>query len=117
MNASVIHRHGRFAVLNQRLEVMWPDGTSVALHPVQQDGFDSLFHRAIVTPGGLRIVFDLRKVCPPLRDDLPVTQARDVPGVVFYSLRHHLRTAAALVLAASTQFDAAWLPALELEAA
>ena len=113
----IIDRHGSFAVLAQRHEVMWPDGTALALHPVQQNGHDSLFHRAVVTPGGLTIVFDLREVCPPLASELPATPPRDVIGTVYYRLRQTLPTAGELWRLASAKFDACWLPGVDAVAA
>jgi hypothetical protein len=111
----IIHRHGSFEIQGQRHEIMWPDGTSVALHPVKHHGGDSLFHRAIVMQGGLRIVFDLRKVCPQLDRDLRLCLPRDVPGTVFYSLRHAFKTAAEFYTLALTRFDATWLPEQDLQ--
>ncbi|MBX3605334.1 MAG: hypothetical protein KF788_08685 [Piscinibacter sp.] len=113
MRTAQIHTHGRFAMLPQRQEVLWPDGTAVALHPVRENGHDSMFHRAVVTRNGLRIVFDLRKVCPPLDADLRACPARDVPGVVFYTLRHHLPSANHLEQAAKLHSLAVWVPMQE----
>jgi hypothetical protein len=112
-NPPVLHRHGRFEVLERRHEVMFVDGTAIALHPVRENGHDSLFHRAFKTPNGLCIVFDLRHMCPPLGSDLLVTRERDVPGTVFYSLRHKFRTKAELVMAATAKCVQAWVPADE----
>lgn len=109
-------QHGRYTVLPRQLEVMWPDGTAIALHPVQENGIDSLFLRAVIAPNGLRIVFDLRRICPVLDADLRRTHERDVPGVVFYTLRHHLGTAAELVMQASLHAAAVWLPQPAAEA-
>lgn len=113
----VLSRRARFEVLARKHEVMFVDGTAVALHPVRENGHDSLFHRAIVMPNGLRVIFDLRQVCPPLARELPVTPARDVVGTVYYSLRHAFRTTGDLVQSACRMPVLTWTPAMEALAA
>ena len=73
-------------VLSCRMEVTWPDGSRIGLHPVRQHGADSLFLRALHLAGHW-ILFDLRQVAPKLASELPTAPARDVPGTVLYGLR------------------------------
>ena len=92
-DTKIIHRAGPFEVQAQRHEVMWPDGTALALHPVQQHGCGSLMHRAIKLPDGTFVIVDLERTLPPLGAELRRSPARDVPGVVFYTLRQSFSTA------------------------
>lgn len=110
---SVIAHLGRFDILATSHEVMWPDGTAVALHPVRENGIDSLYLRALLLPAGMRIVFDLRKICPPLTVDLQVAHERDRIGVVYYGLRHGLKTSAELLMRATERLEAFWTPEQE----
>lgn len=85
-----------------RQEVMFRDGSAVDLHRVVRDGIPDLYRRELGTPAaGVQI--DLRELAPTLGDDLPKTATRDVPGVVFYTLRHQFKCANDLVQAALTR--------------
>jgi hypothetical protein len=114
-DSRIIHRFGPFEIQAQRHEILWNDGTSVALHPIKHFGSDSLFHRAIVMPAGLRIVFDIRKACPQLDRDLRLCLPRDVPGTVFYTMRQTFKTAAEFYTLALTRFELTWLPEQDLQ--
>lgn len=89
----ILHRHGGTEVLVQAWPVTWPDGTALALHPVRLNGIDSLFHRALQLHDGTWIVFDVRKLWRPLDEELRIMPARDVPGVVRYTLQFNFCTA------------------------
>lgn len=67
--------------------ITWPDGTSLALHPVHLNGSYDMWRRAMQLPGGTWLVFDLRRICPPLRDDLMQLMQRDHRGAVYHRLR------------------------------
>jgi hypothetical protein len=73
-------------VLTQRQEVMFKDGSTVQLHPVQMTGVPHPFLRALQCSGDW-VVTDLRKHGPELEDDVRRLQPRDTPGVVFFTLR------------------------------
>jgi hypothetical protein len=112
----IIHRSGAFEIQAQRHEVLFPqDGSAVALHPVRHHGCESLFHRAFITPAGLRVVLDIRQICPQLDKDLRTTLPRDVPGTVFYTLRQAFKTSAEFYALALARYEAAWLAAQDLE--
>lgn len=87
----------QFSVAAQRQEVMFKDGTHIHLHPVFERGAPCLFKRAIHLKHNVTVVVDLRELVPQLGADLCVAQARDVPGIVFYSLRHAYSTAELVV--------------------
>jgi len=85
---TVIHRRGRFEVLGQRYEVQFKCGVACWLHLVHENGADSMFLRALVDPAARRVqVFDLRHIAPVLDPEIRQTQARDVAGLVFFTLR------------------------------
>lgn len=110
-NRTIIQRHGNHAVLAQRFEVMWRDGSSVTLHPVQECGATSTFLRAMQGGDGGWFVFDLTRIAPSLADDLRALPARDWQGAVFYTLRTQFRTAADLARRAAEHFVVCWHPA------
>ena len=85
---------GRHTVQGQRFEIMFPDGSTIGLHPVLHDGLPQMFLRALRHGPTRLIVFDLRDVCKDLDVEIRKTAARDVPGVVFYTLRQRFGTAA-----------------------
>lgn len=105
----VIHRHGDYAVLGQRHEVMFADGQAVGLHPVQLRGVPQMFLRCLVHDELHCIVFDLRDLVPALDAELRATHERDVPGLVFYTLRGAFSTAAAFRGRVLRKFHTAWL--------
>lgn len=81
----------------QRYEVMFRDGTHVTLHPVFEAGAPVLFLRALRLPKNVTIVFDVRQLVRQLGEDLCMAAPRDVPGLVYYSLRHAFATAELMV--------------------
>ncbi|WP_428421919.1 hypothetical protein [Methylibium sp.] len=113
----ILLRHGGIEVLMQAYPIDWPDGTTLALHPVRPNGIDSLFNRALRLDDGSWIVFDLRDVWPPLQHELPTTYTRDVPGVVRYTLRHQFATAGAVLQQACGHALMQWVPMPQAEAA
>jgi hypothetical protein len=94
--ATIIQRHQDHDVLNIRQEVMWPDGSSVGLHPVRQHAADSLLLRAVHTEGHW-VLFRLDAIAPEIAEDLRLAQPRDRPGCVLYGLRLRYQTAAAFL--------------------
>ncbi|HEY0915686.1 MAG TPA: hypothetical protein VGE22_12515 [Solimonas sp.] len=78
-----------------RQEVEFADGSKVWLLRVTRRGVAELFLRELgTTPGGLPTgqIVDLRELVPQIRDDLPIAQTRDVPGVVHFSLRQAFKS-------------------------
>lgn len=112
-DARNIHRHGRFNVLPRRHEVMWADGSSIGLHLVSllDAGPPDTFLRAIQHDGQHWVIFDLRDVNKQLDAEIRSHLPRDVPGLVFYTLRLQYASAAEFSAAALTAFKAAWFAA------
>lgn len=88
--------HHEFTIGGQRLEIMLHDGTVVTLHPVFQYGEPCRFHRAVKLATETRIV-DVRHLVRQLGEDLVTAADRDIPGLVFFTLRHHFTTAELLL--------------------
>lgn len=76
-------------VLPRRQELMFRDGSAVTLYAVQLDDEPgpNRFLRAFVLMETHIVVFDLRDLSPALRESLAVLPERDVPQVVFVTLR------------------------------
>lgn len=110
-DTTIIHRHGRYGVLSHRHEVLFADGSKVDLHNVQDDGYASMFLRALVDPHVGVLVFDLRQVCKSFDEDLRSLPARDAHGVVFYTLRQHFKNALDFHRRVGQCYFAAWMPA------
>ena len=90
IDTTIIRRHVDCLVLAERQEIRWPNGSTLALHPVQFEGASDTYRRAHVLDGGLCLVFDLRTVCPPLRHNLMHHAPRtDHPGYIDYYFRQH----------------------------
>lgn len=94
-------------VLSCRHEVVWPDGTRAALHPVRQHGADALFLRAVHIDGHW-LLFDLRAIAKSLAADLPTAPLRDQPGTVLYTLRARFHGASAFLDEATKHQLACW---------
>lgn len=92
-----------FSVGSQRQEVMFRDGTSLVLHPVFDHGTPLQYHRALHLPKSVSMIIDLRNLVPSIGADICVALPRDVPGIVFYTLRHHFATAELVVRAICTR--------------
>ena len=91
----------QFTIGAQRQEVMFKDGTAVTLHPVFDCGAPCTHHRALHLPKGITLVVDLRTLVRQIGDDICLAAPRDVPGIVFFTLRHHYSTAELFVRAVS----------------
>jgi len=89
----------QFTIGAQRQEVMFKDGTAVTLHPVFDRGTPCAHHRALHLPKGITLVVDLRNLVRQIGEDICLAAPRDVPGIVFFTLRHHYSTAELFVRA------------------
>lgn len=108
-----LHRHGSYLVQPARHEIMWPDGSTVGIHPVREldaqgRAHDSMFLRALRTGTLHWIVIDLRDVAPQLDTEMREHFTNDVPGVVFYTLRLGFGTACQFIAAARRAIKASW---------
>lgn len=109
MDTRVIAQHAGYTVHAQRHEVMFKDGRIVGLHPVTVDGQGRMFLRALQHEGLRWVVFDLRRAAPAIEPDLLAAPPRDVPGIVFYTLRGAFPTAAGFThLVTGTLAAAGW---------
>jgi hypothetical protein len=97
---SILPFHQRISVGPQRQEIMFRDGTVVTLHPVHDCGVADKFHRAMLLPGAITMVIDLRRLVPQIEPDICTAQERDWQGIVFYSLRGAFKTREPFVQAA-----------------
>lgn len=84
-------------VAAQRFEILFRDGTTVGLHLVWKNGAPVPHLRALPYGESL-IVFDLNTISEQLVRELAYTSSRDVPGLVFYTLRQLFATADLLCL-------------------
>lgn len=103
---------GALEVLAQRQEVMFRDGLAVQLHPAHAHGLPMLTLRALETPKGSLQLIDLAKLVRKLDGDLRTTQAIDIPGVVFYTLRGEFKSAPQFIAAAERNAAGTWWPVL-----
>lgn len=87
---------GRFAIPSQRYEIMFKDGSSIGLHRVHQGGAPVTLLRAL-RHGASLVVFDLAQLCRELATELPQAAARDVHGLIFYTLRARFANADAVI--------------------
>ena len=108
-DSSIIHRQGNREVLAQRYEVMWRDGSAINLHPVQVAGAPDTYLRGLQLDPHSWVIFDLRKLAPQLGKDIAQAPARDVVGLVFYTLRQAYPSASYFLQAAVTRADQALL--------
>jgi hypothetical protein len=88
-----------------RQEVIFKDGTCMWLLAVHKNGQADRYLRELGLPAG-GVLVDLRKLVPTLAADLAVANARDVPGLVHFSLRQRFTGMEALIEAAV----ASWRP-------
>jgi len=77
----------RYTVQAQRCEVMFRDGSAIGLHPVAVDGYLHHFLRATRHEGLAWVIFDVRHLASEIELDMKRLEARDHPGLVFYTLR------------------------------
>ena len=80
-----------------RQEVMFEDGTALVLHRVNADEGPDLFLRRIEQPNGAWVKFNLGRLIPALNRELPIAQTRDVPGIVFFRIKHKFASAGAFL--------------------
>ena len=97
-------------VLAQRHEVMWRDGTSVTLHPVQARGVPMVLLRAVALLDDTLMLVDLERMQPRLGLDLRQALERDQPGVVFYGLRQAYKSALLFLAASARHSTGSWHP-------
>jgi hypothetical protein len=107
-DSKIIQRHAEHCVMAPRYEVMWPNGTSIGLHPVLDAGVEHAFLRAIEHQAGHWIVVDLRDLAPGLAADIKQLPRRDAVGVVFHTLRLTFPDAPAFISAAINGNRGAW---------
>lgn len=96
-------------------EIMFRDGSTVGLHPVcvldsQGRAHHDMFLRALAGSPLHWLVIDLRDLAPDLDADMRAHLALDLPGLVYYTLRHRYGRAALFEAAARTSAKAAWHP-------
>lgn len=101
---------GGLQALAHRQEVMWLDGSSVTLHPVQANDLPMITLRAVALPDGRLQVVDLERMCAKLGADLRTSPARDQQGVVFFTLRQRYGSAAAFLAEAGRCARGCWHP-------
>lgn len=101
-DARIIHGRDSHQVQPRRHEVMWADGSSVGLHlvGVNNHAEPDTFLRALQYGTGHWIVFDLRDLSKTLDAEIRSHLPRDVPGLVFYTLRLAYPNASAFTVAA-----------------
>lgn len=106
---TVIHRHGHYEVLRRSHVVTWPTGRSIGLHLVNVDGYLAPYLRCLLDDSLHAIVFDLRDLCKELDAEVRSTHARDVQGLIEYTLRARFADAPICVTKISINLRAAWL--------
>lgn len=89
----ITNAQGRHQAQAQRFEIMFADGSTIGLHPVIKDGQPSMFLRCLRQGAMHLVVFDLRDVNTKMDEEIRKTHQRDVPGLVFYTLRQQFTTA------------------------
>ena len=99
---------GAIEVLGQRFEVMFRDGMAVQLHPVQAHGQPLAMLRALELPGCNLALVDLSRLVHTLGAELRTCPPRDVPGLVFYTLRQAYPTSALFVAAVERHACGNW---------
>jgi len=101
---------GGLQALAHRQEIMWRDGTSVTLHPVQANALPMVTLRALALPGGRLQVVDLETLSRKLGSDLRGSPARDQQGLVFFTLRHRWGSGPAFLAEANRHARGCWQP-------
>jgi hypothetical protein len=82
----------------KRQEVMFPDGTHVHLRTVNGYSTEARFQRIVDVKGNeASYVVDLRRLVPDLGDEICRADSRDVPYLVFMSLRMRFASANAFM--------------------
>lgn len=104
----IIQRHEKLAVHDQRHEVMFKDGSSLALHPVSLNATPQMFLRAVHHDSGLWMVFDLRHLDKNIEAEVLRLHSRNTPGVIFYTLRRYYCSATACLAGVLAQHSTSW---------
>jgi len=89
-----------YTVLQDRHEVQFKDASTTSLHRVLHQGTVSRHLRGLSLGGPLMLVFDVRGLAPTLGADLPAAPARDVDGLINWTLRLNFASAATFCTAA-----------------
>jgi hypothetical protein len=114
----IIGRVGSYQLAGAVHEVQLRDGSLHRLNVVHENGLPSTYLRGLPSGQGNAVsIFDVRKLAPPLAEDLPKAPARDVPGTITYELRGRYPTAAAFRTAIADNHLVCGAPVPELAAA
>lgn len=97
----------RFEVLGVRQEVIWPDFSTINLHPVLQRGARAQLLRA-VHHNDQWAVLDLAHFVPGIALDLKTAPYRDQVGLVMFGLRRNYHNAAGFLAKLDRQHLARW---------
>jgi len=101
---------GAVEVLAQRHEVMLMDCQTIWTHLVHAHGAPIVDQRALMRRDGRLQLVSLEHLVPGITGDLKKASARDVPGVVLYTLRAQFATLDKLLAAADRLQLGAWHP-------
>lgn len=101
---------GAVEVIAQRHEVMLMDCRTVWMHVVMAHGAPIVDQRALMLPDGRLQLVCLEHLAPGITADLKTSSARDVPGVVLYTLRARFATLPALLARCEQVQFGAWHP-------
>jgi hypothetical protein len=105
----IIQQHGPYAVLQQRLDITWPDTSTVGMHPVRLRGRDERYLRALQYDRLLWLVVDVRDLAAALATEIPALPWTDTDGLILHTLRLAYPAGAdALRARAVTRFKAGW---------
>ncbi len=102
LDTRVLARAGRFEALAERQTIRLRNDDSITIHLVREHGHDAMFLRALDIGNTRLVVFDLRNVCPSLREIVD-HHPHDVPGVIKFTLRGVFHSAAEVMASALAQ--------------
>ena len=89
----VLASAGRFEALAEHQTIdMRNHGGRITIHLVREHGHEAMFLRAVDIGNTRLVVFDLRNVCPCLREIVD-HHPHDVPGIIRFTLRGTFETA------------------------
>lgn len=80
-------RIGKYTVLAERHEVLFRDDSIVGLHQVLHDGVPSVYLRCFVHDSLHALIFDVRHLAGSLAAEIPSCPARDLQGLVCFTMR------------------------------
>nr|WP_316642855.1 hypothetical protein [uncultured Roseateles sp.] len=103
IDTTPLHTIGAYTVIAERHDVQFRDDTTVGLHQVLQDGHPCMYLRCFVHDGLHAMLLDLRDLASALAAEIPLYHARDVPGLVMYTLRAKYSGLAEFTAAAMAQ--------------